>query len=44
MILNPNHLIFVSLDSLLHQLSVDSKIVKFPWIPIVGRGNESRRD
>ena len=29
MILSPNHLILVLLDSLFHQLSVDSKIVKF---------------
>ena len=28
MILNPNHLILVSLDSLFHQLSVNSKIIK----------------
>ena len=30
LILSPNHLILASLDSLFYQLSVDSKIVKFP--------------
>ena len=29
MIINPNHLILVSFDSLFHQLSVDSKFIKF---------------